>query len=353
MQGRDRGRPDQRAILTARMVPVPPDLARQIARYRSLVQVAAVLARSIRTNDLVHAVHLQARELFTAPVTLLATRGPDGSWMTRTLEGDTSVDEYVAPRHDGLLERVLDGRLRLENDLGAYLRREQLAVFRLNAASGRPITRSWMGVPLRPDSAPHAVLSVQSDQVGAFTAEDLEFLELLGLHVSIALENAALHERVEREAHTDPLTGLPNRRAFTAQVAATLNAASQPPAATLVVMDVQDFKRINDTHGHQVGDEVLHGLGEALMVCAAPPAHAFRLGGDEFAVLLPGNADAGQQWVHAFLHDLRLRPWSIPDAPYVNAGLAEVRAGDTLSDWVRRADHRMYAAKRQRAHLLE
>ena len=340
----------RRAILTAGMTTAPTDLNRQIARYRSLVQVAATLARSVRTEELVQSVHREARTLFTAPVTLLATRTADGGWATRTLEGDTSVSERVQPRDDGLLERVLAGRLRLENDLETYLTRERLTVFRLNAESGRPITRSWMGVPLRPDSAPVSVLSVQSDLPGAFTPEDLEFLELLGVHVSVALENAALHERVEHEARTDPLTGLLNRRAFTSQVGAIL---SRPHAVTLVVIDVQDFKGINDTHGHQVGDEVLHGLGTALVTLAAGNGHVFRLGGDEFAALLPGSLDAAQGRVQAFLRDVQTRAWPTPGAPYVNAGLAEALPDDTLTDWVRRADHRMYAAKRQRTHLLD
>ncbi|WP_309572417.1 sensor domain-containing diguanylate cyclase [Deinococcus sp.] len=325
------------------------DLHRQIARYRALVHVAATLARSVRTEELVRSVHREARTLFTAPLTLLATRTPDGGWATRTLEGDTSVNERVQPRDDGLLERVLDGKLRLENDLEAYLHREQLPVFRLNADSGRPITRSWMGVPLRPDSAPPSVLSVQSDVSGAFTPEDLEFLELLGVHVSVALENAALHERVEHEARTDPLTGLLNRRAFTAQVGAALAGSH---AATLVVMDVQDFKVINDTHGHHVGDEVLRGLGAALVALAAGSGHVFRLGGDEFAALLPGDQDAARQRVKVFLSDMQTRAWPTPEAPHVNVGLAGALLDDTLSDWVRRADHRMYAAKRQRVHLL-
>ena len=116
---------------------------------------------------------------------------------------------------------------------------------------------------------------------------------------------------------------------------------------------MQDFKGINDTYGHQVGDEVLHGLGAALVTLAAGNGHVFRLGGDEFAALLPGSLDAAQGRVQAFLRDVQTRAWPTPGAPYVNAGLAEALSDDTLTDWVRRADHRMYAAKRQRTHLLD
>ena len=329
------------------------DLSRQIARYRSLVQVAATLARTVRTDELVHAVHRQARQLFSAPITLMARRAPDGGWFTRTLEGDQTIDERVQPRADGLLERVLANQLRLENDLEGYLRREGLDVFRLNAASGRPITRSWMGVPMRPDSAPDAVLSVQSDEPGAFTPEDLEFLELLGVHLSIALENAALHERVEHEARTDPLTGLLNRRAFTLHGEARLPEVRAGGAVTLAVLDVQDFKSINDRHGHHVGDEVLSGLGSVLGAMTSETGHAFRLGGDEFAALLPCPAEVARAQVREFLMAVQTRSWPTAEAPTVNVGLAAAEATDTLSDWVRRADRSMYAAKRQRVHLLD
>ena len=80
-----------------------------------------------------------------------------------------------------------------------------------------PHTMSWMGVPLRTGTTVLGVLSVQSYALDAFTPEDLEFLELLAVQLGIVMENAALHEQLEREANTDPLTGLLNRRAFLAR----------------------------------------------------------------------------------------------------------------------------------------
>ena len=219
------------------------DIQRQIARYRSLVQVIAALSRHVRTEDLLRTMHRQVQALFASPVTLLARPTPEGGWAVQTLESDVITEQWLGPRQDGLLERVLSGSLRLENDLPAYLQRERLTVVRVPFRADLPHTLSWMGVPLRAGSEVLGVLSVQSYALDAFTPEDLEFLELLAVHLSIALENAALHERVDQEAHTDPLTGLWNRRRFTQRGEAALNAAqSGSERFTLAIMDLQDFK---------------------------------------------------------------------------------------------------------------
>lgn len=95
----------------------------------------------------------------------------------------------------------------------------------------------------------------------------------------------AAHAELERLAHLDALTGLGNRRAFDTRLAGHV-AAGQP--LTLLLIDLNDFKRVNDECGHPAGDALLAGVGRCLDGVVPPPAAAFRLGGDEFAVLLPG-----------------------------------------------------------------
>lgn len=329
------------------------DAQRQIARYRSLVQVTAALARLVRTDDLLRAMHEQVRLMFDTPITLLARRAPGGGWHCLTLEGDNVSEQRIPPRPDGLLERVLRGTIRLENDLPTYLERERLGVARLHFRSDLPHTLSWMGVPLHAGEVT-GVLSVQSYVLNAFTPEDLEFLELLAVHLSIALENAALHERVDQEAHTDPLTGLWNRRRFTQRGEAALNAAqSGGERFTLAIMDLQDFKAINDRFGHAVGDEVLTGVGTLLRRLAGRGAHVFRLGGDEFAVLLPGDRDGARLTLLEWLEDVRAHPWTTAAPPHLNIGLAQAHPSYSMSDWIREADSQMYEAKRRRLHLIE
>ncbi len=327
------------------------DAQRQIARYRSLVQVTAALARHARTPDLLRTMHVEVQRLFAMPVTLLARRTPEGGWHCLTLESHNMAEQVLAPRRDGLLERVLGGTLRLENDLPAYLQREGLGVVRVHFRHDLPHTMSWMGVPLQVGGEDVGVLSVQSYDLHAFVPEDLEFLELLGVHLSVALENAALHERIEREARTDPLTGLANRRHFTEQAQATLRRCAHGQPCTLAVVDVQEFKVINDTYGHLAGDQVLVGLA-GLLRDLGPGSHAFRLGGDEFAALLPLPLPRAEAQLDDLLGQVAAAAWPVPQPPRLNVGLAAAWPGATLSEWLREADARMYRAKRRRTPRL-
>ncbi|GGR96306.1 GGDEF domain-containing protein [Deinococcus sedimenti] len=323
------------------------DATRQIARYRSLVRVIATLSRTAQTEDLLRTMHQQVQALFASPVTLLARPTAGGGWTVQTLESDVISEQWIGPRRDGLLERVVAGRVSLENDLPAYLDREQLTVVRVHYRADLPHTLSWMGVPLRAGGEVLGVLSVQSYTLNAFTPEDLEFMQLLGVQLGIVLENAALHERLQRDANTDPLTGLLNRREFAARGEAALRA---PGDWTLAVLDVQDFKRINDEQGHAVGDVVLRGIGEALLDLTAARGQAFRLGGDEFALLLPFGTGRAASQIRTGLDVLSGRV--LPARPFLNVGLVACRPGETLTDWLRRADARMYAAKQAGVHLL-
>src|ERR687891_1502060 len=88
------------------------------------------------------------------------------------------------------------------------------------------------------------------------------------------------------DALTDPLTGLANRRSFDLELAAV--AASGWAPAHLVMADIDHFKRVNDTHGHDVGDEVLRIVGEVLLANVRRDSLVARVGGDEFGLLLPG-----------------------------------------------------------------
>lgn len=329
------------------MNPLDTDSTRQIARYRSLVQVIAALSRTARTEDLLRSMHQQVQALFASPVTVLARPTPGGGWSVQTLEIDVISEQWIGPRPDGLLERVVTGRVTLENDLPTYLEREGLTVVRVHYRADLPHTLSWMGVALRAGGEVLGVLSVQSYERDAFTPEDLEFLNLLGVQLGIVLENAALHERLAREANTDPLTGLLNRRQFALRGEEARRTSGE---WTLAVLDVQDFKRVNDRLGHAAGDAVLRGIGEALLDLTATRGEAFRLGGDEFALLLPVGPERAAALLRAGLEVLSAR--DLPDVPFVNVGLAGRRADESLMDWMRRADRHMYAAKRARAHLI-
>ncbi|WP_407571208.1 diguanylate cyclase domain-containing protein [Deinococcus altitudinis] len=314
----------------------------KLARYRLLVELMAALVRTLRMEDVMAELHSRIGTLFTTPVTLLALRLEDGSWQCLTLEGRDTYRKTLHAQQDGLLERALHGQLTYTNDLFSYAQEHRLTLRSLDPNSNLPYSYSWMGVPLMLEGERAGVLSLQSYTEGAFTDDDLEFLHLLSTHLGIAIENAMLREQLERDALTDALTGLGNRRAFVHCGEVAL-ADTQP--LTLAVMDVQGFKRINDDLGHPAGDAVLAHIGALLRRHTQPESQGFRLGGDEFAWLLPLPLQGAHGRLNRFLDAAADSTWPVPVPVRLNVGLAEHRPGLSLDTLIHHADTRMYDAK--------
>jgi len=157
-----------------------------------------------------------------------------------------------------------------------------------------------------------------------------------------------------REALTDPLTGLLNRRAFdeAARDLAQQATALGHPLSVLMV-DIDHFKRVNDQWGHAVGDAVIRLVGATLAQTCRIPAQAARYGGEEFAVLMPGTplaaAAALAERIRATLAARRisLRASAEPlGIITVSVGTTQFAAGEEVRQWLGRADAALYRAKR-------
>ncbi|WP_216327000.1 GGDEF domain-containing protein [Deinococcus aestuarii] len=331
----------------------------RFARYHQLVEALAALARSSRDVEaVVRTVHRQAQTLFSTHVTLLALLASPDEWVWELYEGQQHTTSRLPFYGEGLVEQALRHGPQSIPDLTAYLGAHPVRVRRVRSAEEVVLdvreteddpesVHALLLVPLEIGGERVGVLSIQSYRVHAFDETDLLFLELLGQHVAIALENARWHAQLEQATLTDPLTGLPNRRAFGARAERALTGPhpGEEPT-TLVLVDIERFKGINDTFGHDVGDEVLTTVA-GVLGRALPPGSAFRLGGDEFALLVGGDrAEVGRRLagLDAAFREARWPPGVGPVC--LNAGAARARAGETLSAWLRRADQRMYRAKR-------
>lgn len=178
-----------------------------------------------------------------------------------------------------------------------------------------------------------------------FQLRDREWYEqqLHDYQETLELQNADLAE----QTRTDPLTDLPNRRAFAASLATEMEKSrASGQALSVAVLDIDHFKTINDLHGHAQGDQVLVALASMLKSQFSARGMAARYGGEEFVMLLPG-ADAEQARLQCeFVRQaVSLLPIGLPVT--VSIGVAEIRRrDDTPEDAFRRADEALYAAKR-------
>ena len=157
-----------------------------------------------------------------------------------------------------------------------------------------PHTCSELAVPLKTQAGIIGVLNIESDQVDAFTPEMVTLVETLASQIAIAIENARLFAETQRLARTDGLTGIPNRRYLFEIGERELSRARRfgHPLAALM-LDIDRFKQVNDTHGHAVGDQALRALARCCLKNIRDIDTIGRYGGEEFVVLLVETDGAG------------------------------------------------------------
>ena len=187
--------------------------------------------------------------------------------------------------------------------------------------------------------------------VRALTSEAKVAMQQLAIHKTNA-ELETLNDKLQRMATTDELTGLPNRREAMARLAdywAAANRADEPLAC--MMLDIDHFKRCNDTHGHDVGDAVLRDTARVLKRCARAGETVFRLGGEEFVVLCPGatteTAAVGADRLRAAVEANRIEQGRVSLGVTISVGVAErSHRSSSPDDLLKLADGALYEAKR-------
>jgi diguanylate cyclase (GGDEF)-like protein len=220
-----------------------------------------------------------------------------------------------------------------------------------------------LAVPMRALTADSAYLGVLSiARYGrAFSRQEEELLEYLAGQAIVSIENASLHETVERQAVTDELTGLANARAFRSILEREIERSRrfQSPLG-LVMVDLDDFKQVNDIHGHQQGDEVLASVAAVLRDFSRDIDAPVRYGGEELAVVLPqtdaeGAAQLAERMREA-VERLRVPRVGGGGSLQVTASFGVAAVPESASDeeeLVAAADAALYRAKRGGKNRVE
>jgi diguanylate cyclase (GGDEF)-like protein len=209
---------------------------------------------------------------------------------------------------------------------------------------GDPATALLAHVPVAGDGV--LVLTERREE-RIFEPEDWDVLRALALQAEMALRRIRLIDSVRSLSLTDPLTGLGNRRHMEVVMAHAWAAARRGEPLVVMALDLDGFKEVNDTRGHEAGDEMLCGVAAALRAEARGSDVLVRYGGDEFLVILPGSTVEG---AHALVERVRRR---LDSAVGISAGIAPYEPEhDTPEALIREADRRLYEAKaRARTHV--
>ncbi len=237
-----------------------------------------------RAEDLLDSIFRVATEL---------VRGQRVSLVLR----DEETADFVIARAIGLAEDV-QRKVRVgpgEGVVGHVLASKRSLLVRVASDmppsdhAGQYLSESFVSVPVLVDDEARGVLSVTDRADGRpFEQADLQTLEILAGHIGACLVQQDQDEALQRLAETDPLTRLFNRRHFDKRLEAETNRALRADhLVALLMIDVDDFKMINDRFGHGTGDDVLKGVSSAIAQAVRLYDVPTRFGGDEFAIILP------------------------------------------------------------------
>jgi diguanylate cyclase (GGDEF)-like protein len=219
---------------------------------------------------------------------------------------------------------------------------------------------SWegaiLGLPLKIGNRVVGVMTMAFEEPRLIHELELRIFRMFADQAAISIENARLHTIINMQAHTDSLTGLPNRRSFDEHLDEEVRRSSRyRHRFTMVIVDIDHFKHINDTYGHPAGDEALKQVAACLRASTRDTDFVARYGGDEFTILFPETGRETAQGLLERIHQQikALVPAYNRDSQErysLSAGLATYpddasESGELLAT----ADRALYVAKRQRS----
>jgi diguanylate cyclase (GGDEF)-like protein len=207
--------------------------------------------------------------------------------------------------------------------------------------------RHRIAAAIQVDGETWGVVIALRDGRREFPREDEKRIARFAQLVSVAVANAEAHARLAAQALTDPLTDLANRRAFDERLEEeTERAHRHTRALSVVLVDVDNFKTINDRFGHASGDRVLVNLADNLRTGMRTGDLLARIGGDEMAMILPDcRPEKAAHVARRMLESVAGKSMSQRHGVTLSAGVAGLTVGQTADDLLRCADQALYRAK--------
>jgi diguanylate cyclase (GGDEF)-like protein len=213
---------------------------------------------------------------------------------------------------------------------------------------------SIIGMPLKFNDTIVGVMNLSRTSRGGFSSSELRLLGLLADQAAVAISNASLHQTVSRQAFSDIVTGLPNRRALDERLdEEVLKARRTGNTFAVIMMDVDGFKSVNDTYGHAIGDQVLRAIFNFLATGLRSTDFLARYGGDELTLILSqSDPPSAVVVVQKILELVQQFAFQVPSGEVIHLGLSCGIAmfpghANTAANLLRAADEALYRAKKQ------
>jgi diguanylate cyclase (GGDEF)-like protein len=329
------------ATLEARLDELAQELSGAVTRAEEEAQRSRFLGQIAATIDLDDAIGstLQAAAGLPKVDAAVVELDPDGDGDERLL-GSIGLDRDGGEDDEGV--RIFTGSPERQEARAvelSYLYGEEHAAGAVHEALGVPLLGrnakiGWLGVFAR-------------DPDVRFEDDDVRRLEELAERVAPAIENARRFREARQLADLDSLTGLHNRRYFYETLAREVDRAQRyQRRLSLVIVDVDGFKEINDRIGHLAGDAVLAEIADRIRQVVRSADIPCRVGGDEFAVIVP-EVEVGQarQLVGRIQRAVSAQPIARAGRVRVSAGVADIQPNDSPTTLFERGDESLYAAK--------
>ena len=330
---------DKRALLSM--------LKQQTDELDALKKLSINLTSSLDLPDVLDAVVAEAMRLIenARDVNIFLYKNHKLSFGAALDSDGTRNKPWSKPRSNGLTYTVAhEGETIIVEDMQNHL-------------LYRTALKDWMGsiigIPLKVGDMVVGVMNLSRSTLGGFSPSELRLLSLLSDQAAVAISNASLHQMISRQAYSDTLTGLPNRRALDERLEEEIQSARRNNYSfAVIMMDLDGFKDVNDTYGHATGDDVLRTVFGQMARGVRTTDFLARYGGDELTLILSQTELFSAQVVsEKIVEGMKKLKYILPDGKRLRIGISGGIAIFPVhalngSDLLRAADAALYQAKK-------